>query len=93
MATLSITTDVKKAQLLLPGSNKCGWKWLFLRAVLGKCISGRYSMDITLLYKGGNVVVYIGRRTELVLGDERRTAEFAKCKDVLKGIELEFSGR
>jgi hypothetical protein len=33
-------------------------------------------MDITLLDKSGDVVA-IGRRAELVLGDERRTAEIA----------------
>jgi hypothetical protein len=68
MATLSITTDVKKA----PPPGERGWKWLFLRAVVGKCNFGRYSMDVTLLDEDGDVVA-IGRRAEIVLAEERRS--------------------
>lgn len=69
-ATMSITTDVKKA----PPEGERGWKWLFLRAVVGKCNFGRYSMDITLLDEEGDVVA-IGRRAEIVLGVDRRAGE------------------
>jgi len=67
MATLSITTDVRKA----PPEGKKGWEWLFMRAVVGTCVNGRYSMDVTLVDEEGDVVA-IGRRAELVLADERR---------------------
>jgi hypothetical protein len=67
MATLSITMDIKKG----PPEGKKGWEWLFLRAVVGRCYFGRYSMDITLLDESGDVVA-VGRRAELILGEERR---------------------
>lgn len=67
MATMSITMDIKKS----PPVGSEGWEWLFLRAVVGKCNFGRYSMDITLLDEEGDVVA-VGRRAELVLGEERR---------------------
>ena len=74
MATLSMTTDVKKAPPIVEGSKRYGWKWLFLRAVIGKCNFGRYTIDITLLDERRDVVA-IGRRVELILGNERRTAK------------------
>lgn len=49
MATLSIITDVKRA----PPAGQEGWEWLFLRAVVGQCANGRYSMDVTLVDEGG----------------------------------------
>jgi hypothetical protein len=68
MAPLRLTVDVKQGP---PAGCGKGWRWLFLRAVMGRCYDGRYSMDVTLLDEEGDVVA-VGRRAELVLGAERR---------------------
>jgi len=68
MATLNMTVDIKKG----PPAGKKGWDRLFLRAVIGRCYFGRYSMDVTLLDEEGDVVA-VGRSAELVLGEERRS--------------------
>jgi len=42
-----------------------------------QCVNGRYSMDVTLVDEGGEVVAF-RRRAELVLGEEWRSGEGGK---------------